>query len=619
MKKLFSDVLTFALSAVLAAGCMTAPCQSYAQESVQEEFCGDVYFDSVTFADLPEVLLNNNRYAYNYGYVLNEDQSKTYRFDANNAKAYEAFKDRIAPSESPIEIELPAPATVYDLTTPYQSQFTDDDLEKYCEVLFGACKYGIDSAFFDIPELFWIDPSNIHVQAEGRYVHNLSGTYNIKLTKITITPRAFKEFASMDDLNKYRAKLENAVNEFMPSGNTRYEKLKNLHDSIASFTYYDEYAKFSSSAIGSLVEPGVVCEGYSEGFKLICDRLDIPCVCVFGNYNAKTNIGHMWNYVQMEDGKWYVVDVTWDDLDGHNGEEVIGTYFLKGSASMSANHTPMSYGTTDFDYPVLSVEDFDPDAPIVTTSTTTTVITTTTTVTTDDIEGTTQTVTFTDEVSTTSHTQTGTTSSRTTATESTSTETETTSTVTDVTTTSTETTSTETTSTVTDTTTEETTSVTETDTTTTATDTTTTVTDTTTTVTDSTTTVSDTSTDDTTTTETETTSTDVTDTGTTTSVTVTDTETTTTSTDVTEETTTTTVTDTSSATSSSTTSGYDPFKVVYDRGDVNEDGIIDIADLVCCVNAALGRDVGDINCDLTGNGRVDAFDVICMRRIYIYS
>ena len=23
----------------------------------------------------------------------------------------------------------------------------------------------------------------------------------------------------------------------------------------------------------------------------------------------------MWNYVQMEDGNWYAVDVTWDDQD----------------------------------------------------------------------------------------------------------------------------------------------------------------------------------------------------------------------------------------------------------------------------------------------------------------
>lgn len=599
MKKLLSGALSLVVSAALAAGCMTAPCQSYAKDSVQENVFCEVVFDDVTFQDLPEVLLNNNRSAYNYGYYINDDQSKTYRFDANNAQTYEVFKNLIAPSENPIEIELAAPVTVYDLTTPFQASFTDEDLEKYCEVLFGACRYGIDAAFFDIPELFWIDPSNIHFQAEGRYVHNISGTYNIRLTKIIITPEAFEVFKSQDDLNRYRAALENSVSVFAPSGNTRYEKLKDLHNKIAGFTYYDANATFSSSAIGSLVEPGVVCEGYSEGFKFICDRLDIPCVCVFGNYDEKTNVGHMWNYVQMEDGKWYAVDVTWDDLDGHNGQEVLDTYFLRGSATMSANHTPMSYGTSDFEYPLLSATDFDPTAPIVTTATTTTTTTTTTATTTEPFSGTTETVTFTDEVSTTSHTQTGTTSSGTTDTETTSTETETTSTVTDTTTTSTETASTETTTTVSDTTsTDETTS---------------------TTVTETTATETSTSSSDTTT-DTETTSTSTTDT--TTSTTVTDTETT--STTVTDETTTTTVTDTVTETSettssTTTTDGYDPFAVVYDKGDVNKDGIIDIADLVCCVNAVLGRDVGEADCDLNENGRVDMFDVIFMRRIYINS
>ena len=98
------------------------------------------------------------------------------------------------------------------------------------------------------------------------------------------------------------------------TGANRYEILKNIHDYISKTTYYDLNAKFSSSALGALVEPGVVCEGYSEAFKLICDRLNIPCVCVFGNLIEEDNAGHMWNYVKMEDGKWYGMDVTWDDL-----------------------------------------------------------------------------------------------------------------------------------------------------------------------------------------------------------------------------------------------------------------------------------------------------------------
>ena len=64
-----------------------------------------------------------------------------------------------------------------------------------------------------------------------------------------------------------------------------------------------------------------VCEGYAESFKLLCDRFGIPCVHVSGN-------GHAWNYMQMDNGKWYGVDVTWDDNDRH---PPLYTYFLVGS------------------------------------------------------------------------------------------------------------------------------------------------------------------------------------------------------------------------------------------------------------------------------------------------
>ena len=49
--------------------------------------------------------------------------------------------------------------------------------------------------------------------------------------------------------------------------------------------------------------------------KILCDKENIPCILVVGNINLETNFAHMWNYVQMEDGQWYAVDCTWDDLD----------------------------------------------------------------------------------------------------------------------------------------------------------------------------------------------------------------------------------------------------------------------------------------------------------------
>lgn len=61
---------------------------------------------------------------------------------------------------------------------------------------------------------------------------------------------------------------------------------------------------------------GPVCEAYARAFKILCDRLEIPCVLATGfARGSRTERGesHMWNEVQMDNGQWYAVDVTWDD------------------------------------------------------------------------------------------------------------------------------------------------------------------------------------------------------------------------------------------------------------------------------------------------------------------
>lgn len=82
---------------------------------------------------------------------------------------------------------------------------------------------------------------------------------------------------------------------------------------------------------------GPVCEGYARAFKVLCDRSNIPCVLVDGNAKSSSTSageGHMWNYVQIENGKWYAVDATWNDPNpgnvAHSGHES-ENWFLVGS------------------------------------------------------------------------------------------------------------------------------------------------------------------------------------------------------------------------------------------------------------------------------------------------
>ena len=62
-------------------------------------------------------------------------------------------------------------------------------------------------------------------------------------------------------------------------------------------------------------------------------KKQIPCVIVAGT--AKQNGSeepHAWNYVQMEDGLYYAVDLTWND----DGELASTDYFLVGAETVPA-------------------------------------------------------------------------------------------------------------------------------------------------------------------------------------------------------------------------------------------------------------------------------------------
>lgn len=79
------------------------------------------------------------------------------------------------------------------------------------------------------------------------------------------------------------------------------------------------------SVYGILLEGYGVCESYAKAMSRLLDVVGIPNIYVVGMTKQG---GHAWNYVQMPDGKWYLLDSTWNDSDepGHTQSE--GRYLL---------------------------------------------------------------------------------------------------------------------------------------------------------------------------------------------------------------------------------------------------------------------------------------------------
>ena len=107
---------------------------------------------------------------------------------------------------------------------------------------------------------------------------------------------------------------------------------------------------------------GVVCEGYAKAFKVLCDQLGVPAVCVSGlSDKSRTGSGHMWNLAQIG-GSWYLVDVTWDDSDTAGAQASSRRYLLVSnytnnmlltSRQASGNFSGSTI-TTTFSYPAAS-------------------------------------------------------------------------------------------------------------------------------------------------------------------------------------------------------------------------------------------------------------------------
>ena len=577
MKKFFNTAaaLATATCCLLNGGIMTGFAESISAdsfESSEEILYGEMSDYSLTLPEMPEIHSNYSESSYNYCDGLN----------SNNRAVYDALSVWTSPSEDAVTVTLPEPVVVSLSALPGSSAYTEEDEEKFSAALFSTCKSGIDCLLFDMPEICWLDPSKLAIgvkEATSSYNWR-SGTYTLTIKSMKFTPALLSAFGSLENAELYCDKLSQAVEEFTGLTGSRYEILETVHDEIALNTYYDVNSTYSSTALGALVEPGVVCEGYSKAFKLICDRLDIPCVVVFGNYDATENVAHMWNDVLMEDGNWYAVDVTWDDNDGE-GSEYDHDYFLKGSKSFYKLHTECEdfLGTTVI-YPEISVEDYEPGKQTATTTSTATTTESTTTTTTTVTE------------TTASETENTTTSTE--ATETTTRE-ETTAVLTETTTVKTTATTTETTTTTEkETTTAETTTTTKKETTT-AETTTTTRNETTTAETTTTTRKETTTTETTTTTREETTTA-----ATTTRATTTSAETTTLAK--------TTAAETTTAAATTTTSEVPELK-----GDFNGDGVVNAVDLVLCAQAVSGKDTG-FSCDYDGDGITDVFDLILIRK-----
>ena len=241
------------------------------------------------------------------------------QLNANQKAVYDTILQN--PLQTQYRIALAEPLT-YVLPTS-----TNNMPQETADTLMATAIGGLSALMDDHPEIFWVGGFNVSYSI-SRFT-NADGTYTFQISTLTLEMNLNQTaYSSWDE-------VFSTYHEMLAAG-------------IASQVVYDPNLGTAGEnptdhePTSVFLEPfTTVCEGYSEAFQLLCQREGIPCITVVGTANGG---GHAWNYVQMEDGVWYAVDLTWDDQD-----DIMNDFFLVGSqtqncyfgqTTFSAGHTP---------------------------------------------------------------------------------------------------------------------------------------------------------------------------------------------------------------------------------------------------------------------------------------
>ena len=201
-----------------------------------------------------------------------------------------------------------------------------------------AIQAASDAFSYDYPQAFWFRGSNYGYRVSCVRDGSSSTGYRGTFKNFTFKPanREISENAHTR-MGDFMDGVQSAVAELNEQtlGMDMEQKIKRIHDYICQrVTYRNDNTLWVHSAASLFLDadPAFVCEGYAKSMKIFCYYMGINCACISGTArgtSSGTPGAHMWNYVQMDDGNWYLVDATWDDV----GTPPSSRYLLVGRAT----------------------------------------------------------------------------------------------------------------------------------------------------------------------------------------------------------------------------------------------------------------------------------------------
>lgn len=187
-------------------------------------------------------------------------------------------------------------------------------------------KMALDAFVHDHPEVFWLGDFDCDTRTTYSYPADGTCSYEVVMER-KMQNMCAQGYRSESVIKAAILQRDTAVNEIVnaTAGKSDYEKLKYFNEKLLKINEYNTSGSLSglgreckeciSALTGSKGTNGPIGKGYAKAFKVLCDKVGIPCVLVSGKAKpaaSELSKEHMWNYVQLE-GSWYGVDVAWND------------------------------------------------------------------------------------------------------------------------------------------------------------------------------------------------------------------------------------------------------------------------------------------------------------------
>ncbi|MDR1404729.1 MAG: hypothetical protein LBJ20_04090 [Candidatus Methanoplasma sp.] len=279
------------------------------------------------------------------------------QLDANRRAVYDAVNSAGTDILS-VTVDLPVKLTF--------SSYDSDDAKLFAV---NAARSIADDVFDVLrlvsPLAYWgwgltVSDHTANIEVMNNDVSLISLTVTVNLSGYPADP----DTDGSETVQKMLDEIKSAVDGFSTESTSTRDKVRDINNYITNLVTYDPNAGdtggslYSHDAYGALGDPShyAVCDGYSKAFLLLCEKEGIECVVVLGTA-IPSMVNHAWNYVKMDNGLWYAMDVTWND-DSDNA------YFLMGGKSFFVSHQQgvyLEYGLIPhpFASPPISDSDYE--------------------------------------------------------------------------------------------------------------------------------------------------------------------------------------------------------------------------------------------------------------------